>query len=273
MLLLRIGLMSALIILPAVAQTSVVSLSSNDEKLAARRFGPIRDKTERGDGTSTSSNWSGYAITGTGFTFAKASWIVPAAVCSGVTKNQYAAFWVGIDGYNSSSVEHIGTDSDCEGPTPNYYAWYEFYPNPSFEIVSLPVSPGNIITASVAYTSNGFTVTIANRTMGTGFTRTHSVPSAQRTSAEWIVEAPCCTAGGGMLPLSDFGTGVFGRDYTNFANTNYAISSSNTGPIGSFGAVNIEQIAKTGSGSSPQTSTCSALSSDGTSFSCTWAAN
>ncbi len=271
--LIRVGLVGALAILPALAQTSVVSLSSNDEKLAPRQFGPIHDKTEHGDGTSTSTNWSGYAVTGTGFTFAKASWIVPAAVCSGVTRNQYAAFWVGIDGYNSNSVEQIGTDSDCSGPTPNYYSWYEFYPNPSFEIVSVPVSPGNIMTASVAYTSNGFTVTIANRTTGTGFTRTHAVPSAERTSAEWIVEAPCCTLGGGILPLSDFGTGVFGLDYTNFANTNYAISSSNTGPIGSFGAANIQQITKTGSASSPQTSTCSTLSSDGTSFSCSWAAN
>ncbi len=271
--LIRFALVSALATLAAFAQTSVVSLSSNDEKLAPRQFGPIHDKTEHGDGTSTSANWSGYAVTGTGFTFSKASWIVPAAVCSGVTQNQYAAFWVGIDGYNSNSVEQLGTDSDCEGSTPNYYAWYEFYPSPSFEILSVPVSPGNVITASVAYGSGGFTVTIVNRTTGKTFTKTHAVPSAQRTSAEWIIEAPCCAARNGILPLSDFGTGVLGLDYTSFANTNYAVSSTNTGPIGSFGAANIQQINKRGSASSPQTSTCSTLSSDGTSFSCTWAAN
>ncbi len=267
----RIALVSALAILPALAQTSVVSLSSNDEKLAARQFGPIRDKTEHGDGTSTSTNWSGYAVTGTGFTFAKASWTVPAAVCSGVKNDQYAAFWVGIDGYESNSVEQTGTDSDCVGTTPTYYAWYEFYPNPSFEITSLPVSPGNVMTASVAYGTSGFTVTIVNRTTGKTFTKTHAVNSAKRTSAEWIVEAPCCATGGGILPLSDFGTGVLGFDYTSFANTNSAISSAVSGPIGSFGAANISQITKAGSSSSPQTSTCSTLSSDGTSFTCTWA--
>jgi hypothetical protein len=271
--LIQVGLVSALAILPALAQTSVVSLSSNDEKLAARQFGPIHDKTEHGDGTSTSTNWSGYAVTGTAFTFAKASWIVPAAVCSGVRQDQYAAFWVGIDGYNSSSVEQTGTDSDCVGTTPSYYAWYEFYPSPSFEITSVPVSPGNVMTASVVYSSGEFTVTIVNRTTGKTFTKTHAVPSAKRSSAEWIIEAPCCAAGNGILPLSDFGTGVLGFDYTTFANTNYAVSSTNSGPIGSFGAANIEQINKTGSATSPQTSTCSSLSSDGTSFSCTWAAN
>jgi hypothetical protein len=271
--LIQVGLVSALAIVPALAQTSVLPLSSNDEKLASRQFGPIHDKTEHGDGTSTSTNWSGYAVTGTGFTSAEASWIVPAAVCSGVKKDQYAAFWVGIDGYDSNSVEQTGTDSDCVGTTPTYYAWYEFYPNPSFEITSVPVSPGNVMTASVTYNSSGFTVTIVNSTTGRTFTRTHAVPSAKRTSAEWIVEAPCCAARDGILPLSDFGTSVFGLDYTKIAATNYATSSANSGPIGSFGAANIEQITKTGTASSPQTSTCSTLSSDGTSFSCTWAAN
>ena len=40
----------------------------------------------------------------------------------------YSSFWVGIDGYSSSSVEQLGTDSDCAGNTPDYYAWWEMYP-------------------------------------------------------------------------------------------------------------------------------------------------
>ena len=41
----------------------------------------------------------------------------------------YAAFWVGLDGYTSKSVEQLGTDSDCTNVnSPSYYAWYEMYP-------------------------------------------------------------------------------------------------------------------------------------------------
>ena len=42
-----------------------------------------------------------------------------------------SAFWVGLDGYSSTSVEQLGTDSDCVSGKPSYYAWYEMYPNPS----------------------------------------------------------------------------------------------------------------------------------------------
>ena len=45
--------------------------------------------------------------------------------------DQYAAFWVGLDGYTSSSVEQTGSEVDCVGRTAEYYAWYEMYPGPS----------------------------------------------------------------------------------------------------------------------------------------------
>ena len=76
--------------------------------------------------------------------------------------------------------EQAGTDLDCHGATPSYYACGEFYPNFSYEILTVPVQPGNIL------------------------------------------------------------------------------------------AANIEEINKIASSSSSQTSTCSVLSADGSSFSCTW---
>jgi hypothetical protein len=114
-------------------------------KLARRQLGPIRNELEDGNGTEESSNWSGYAVLGSSFTSARGSWVVPIAVCTGASGDEYAASWVGLDGYSSNSVEQTGTDFDCDGTTPSYYAWYEFYPNPSFEIASVPVSPGNLI--------------------------------------------------------------------------------------------------------------------------------
>src|SRR5208283_1022555 len=59
-----------------------------------------------------SSNWSGYAVNGSAgsVTSASASWIVPTV--SGGTGTAYAAFWTGIDGFGSSTVEQIGTLSE-----------------------------------------------------------------------------------------------------------------------------------------------------------------
>jgi hypothetical protein len=88
-------------------------------------------------------------VLGSSFTSVYGVWVVPSVICTGVKETQYASFWVGIDGYSSNSVEQIGTDSDCDGSTPSYYAWYEFYPAGSFNIDSVPVNPGNVISASV----------------------------------------------------------------------------------------------------------------------------
>ena len=76
----------------------------------------------------------------------------------------YSAEWVGIDGYNSNTVEQIGTELDITNGTPSYYAWYEMYPSDSYNITSdttktgaivpnssFTVKPGNTISASVVY--------------------------------------------------------------------------------------------------------------------------
>jgi peptidase A4-like protein len=270
----RLGLLGALALLPAFAQESLAPVAQDTtERLAPRQFGPIRDLTDHGNGTSTSSNWSGYAVLGSSFTWATGSWVVPVADCSGVKGDQYAAFWVGLDGYSSQTVEQTGTDSDCVGKTPNYYVWYEFYPRASYTVTSVPIQPGDVIYAFVYYDAavNEFIVGVTDETTGKSFTKAGAVSGALRSSAEWITEAPCCTILDGILPLSDFGTVNFGTDSTGVAYTNWAKDSSTTGAIGSFPPVNTIVIDKTGTSSSPQTSTCSALSSDGTSFSCTWA--
>ena len=40
----------------------------------------------------------------------------------------YAAFWVGLDGDGSHSVEQIGTMGYTSGGRAYYVAWYEMYP-------------------------------------------------------------------------------------------------------------------------------------------------
>jgi hypothetical protein len=224
----------------------------------------------RDDGTLESENWSGYAVTGSSFTRANGSWIVPTVNCS-ATPNTYSSFWVGLDGYSSSTVEQTGTDSDCNGKSPSYYAWYEFYPQGLIEI-PIPVSPGNHMSAEVSYANSEFTITITNQSTGKTYTKSATVSKAVRSSAEWIAEAPCCTNGGGILPLSDFSTVSFGADYSGVSMTNYAIDAATSVATAIKGfSQNVQQITMVSSKGATE-SVPSSLTADGTSFTVAWKA-
>ncbi len=213
-----------------------------------------------------SLNWSGYAVTGSAgsVTAVSGSWTVPAV--SG-TRNSYAAFWTGIDGFSGSTVEQTGTISYMNGNTPAYYAWYEFYPSPMYEITSVPIVPGNVISASVTYMGSGaFTLILTDVTTGASFTKTITDKSAQMSSAEWIVEAP--SSNFGILPLADFKTADFGNDYTSVASTCYATVNGVPGAIGTFGAA-VQMINMVTNRGVLKDST-SGLSADGSSFYVTW---
>jgi hypothetical protein len=153
--------------------------------------------------TMTSGNWSGYAASGTTFSSVSASWVVPTVTCT--SGNQYSSSWVGLDGYNSGTVEQIGTDSDCASGAPSYYPWFEMYPNASY-LIARTVLPGDQMNASVtATTATTFALTIADATQGWSRTLNRTLASAQLSSAEIIEEAPCCNGTGGILPLANFG--------------------------------------------------------------------
>jgi hypothetical protein len=256
--------------LPVFAQApGAVDSTESVMRIAPHQHAPIRIKERHDDGTSTSTNWSGYAVAASkdAVTSVKASWKVPAATCNGSgPKTGYAAFWVGIDGYNSNSVEQIGTDSDCSSGSPVYYSWYEFYPAPSYE-TTMSIESGDIISASVTYSSSEFTVKITDERTGQSFTKSKAVSTAKRSSAEWIAEAPSTNTG--VLPLSDFGTVFFGDDSTGIAGTNYATISGQTLPIGGFSSSSVQEITMETSGGSVEAKP-TALSSDKTSFSVQW---
>ncbi len=150
-----------------------------------------------------SSNWSGYAVTGGTYQSVSASWIEPKGKCT--SKSTYSAFWVGLDGDGSNTVEQTGSEVDCSGGSPQYDAWYEMYPT-----VSIPfrntVQPGDQFTASVTASGTEFTLKITDVTQNWHKSIVKSLSTARKASAEVIVEAPCCTSRGGVLPLADFGT-------------------------------------------------------------------
>ncbi|MEV7603375.1 G1 family glutamic endopeptidase [Kitasatospora sp. NPDC089797] len=171
----------------------------------------------------TSSNWSGYAATGGKFTSVSAEWDQPAVTCTDT--NTYSAFWVGLDGDGSKSVEQIGTEADCSRGTPYYSSWYEMYPAYPTNFRN-PVSPGDHFVASVSTNGNGsFTLTIHNTTAGWSHSVAKTLKNAALASAEVIAEAPSTTSG--VLPLADFGTVGF----TNASVNGKALSDSNPSVI------------------------------------------
>jgi hypothetical protein len=156
-----------------------------------------------GRSNSTSANWAGYAATGGPFTSVSASWTQPTVTC-GSGETSYASFWVGLDGYNSRSVEQIGTDADCINGTPTYYAWYELYPKKSVRVTTL--AAGDAIHASVSTDGTGnFTLTLTDN--GSPVTIQGKSHHAALSSAEVIAEAPSSNHGPfGELGLANFGT-------------------------------------------------------------------
>jgi hypothetical protein len=224
-----------------------------------------------------SSNWSGYADTNDTFNSVASTWTEPTVNCSssgtsgggllgGLFGGPTAAssFWVGLDGYNSTSVEQIGTDSDCNSGTPAYYAWYEMYPNPSVQLPSqYPVSPGDVMVGWVASNSSGtsFILALRDTTKGWLFQTTQTGGGFSRSSAEVIAEAPsACT----LLFCSEVALANFGQ--VNYSGSTVYNNAGRTGTLSSFNANEITMVSQTGT----KMATPSSLSPDGSAFSVTW---
>jgi hypothetical protein len=262
----RTGILILLLTTTSVgAQTASPAMPSSTINITPRQHGPriavgtLPNQSLSGIHVFTSTNWSGYAVVGDDFTQATGTWIVPAVDCTSAPYSS-ASFWVGIDGWDDATVEQTGTDSDCDDTHPRYYAWVEFAPKPGVTIKSVPVSPGDRMSADVSYDGSQFVVTTTNTTTGDSSTTTAIVPKAKRTSAEWIAEA------NGYF-FSDFGTVHFGPDFTAIG-TNSATDSSTSGPIGSFGKKTQASVIVDGKGA--DLAVPSFLSVDGTSFNVDW---
>ena len=219
-------------------------------------------------------NWAGYAINSTAGTVTqvKGSWKQPAVTCPS-TGDLAAAFWVGIDGLVSTTVEQTGTIAECVNGVASYFAWYEFYPAGSVAISSVPVKPGNTISATVKYSTatKKFTATIKDVTTGKTFGTTATVSDAERSSAEWIEEAPSsCGLVTCLYAMPDFGTASYGKDLTSVAATNEATISGATKTISGFGSIADSLTMVSYPSGTPLMAQPSTLSTDGTSFTVTW---
>lgn len=196
---------------------AIATLALAPSALAQAR-GPVAGK-HRVDGRSTSTNWSGYDVTGSGASHVIGSWTQPAATCS-LGENSWSSPWVGIDGDTSNTVEQIGTDTDCVNGQPSYYAWYEMYPKGLVQI-SIPVSPGDKFTGEVTVGARGsYKLTLINTSANASFTTTQTNRRARNASVDWIME-------GGSV-LTNFGSVAF-------SGTNATINGQ-TGALDTFTA-------------------------------------
>jgi len=143
---------------------------------------------------------------------------------------------VGIDGYTNSTVEQIGTEQDVVHGTPEYSVWWEMWSTgaqqPAQTITGMTIGPGDSIIALVQYFTSGahagdfeLSITDNSRSNDSFTTYVSSAkaqnPTAQLTSAEWIVETP------------SFGNHVGGL--ANFASVTFTSASATingvSGPI------------------------------------------
>jgi hypothetical protein len=226
---------------------------------------PVTGRTMHND-QQESTTWSGYAVSAaSAFTEATGGWTQPIATCKS-TGRTYAAFWVGIDGYSSNSVEQLGTDSDCTSRThPSYYAWWEMYPagSVSLSTSTYPVRAGDTLTATVKRSGASYALSLKS-SEGWTFATTQSASNAN-SSAEWVAESPelCSYFACSNARLTNFGA-------VTFANSEAAAGAA-LEPVSSFtasgGPHQITMISSTGTTVRAQPS---GLAAGGKGFSDAW---
>jgi hypothetical protein len=149
----------------------------------------------------SSSNWSGYAQTGSTYHSITGSWTVPSV--SATSGSTYSAAWIGIDGFNNNSLIQTGTEQDYYSGAAHYAAWWTTSAQNFVEqAISEPVTPGDVMSATITKVSgSSWTITLTDNTHSPSWSFTKSLTyTGPGASAEWIMEAP--TVGGRIATLS-----------------------------------------------------------------------
>lgn len=156
---------------------------------AGMRTGVIRYIQEQ-DGI-----YAGYAATNLNgpITYQKVtgSWIIPQISCESGEVSRMGV-WVGMTNANpveNSVLAQLGTDSECLSGIPIYFMWWEMYPDPSVPLRQ-PVSPGETVTASVAFQNGKFQLSIDDPQEKYHFSTTQAGNIVDTSTTECIVEAP-----------------------------------------------------------------------------------
>ena len=177
---------------------------------------------------TTSAGWNGIGLSNKltkwsdKFSFDEISsvWNVPTALppfnaCANGFAGPFVELtWNGISGGDGALVQGGSySEIDC-GTSPVYYGWVELSGYPVLPIMCpngsyCPVNPGDdfyVITYGAAGTStqNVFVEDITQQWEGTYALPWVTGTGLTGSSAEWIVERPCCTAQGDQIPLANY---------------------------------------------------------------------
>jgi hypothetical protein len=164
--------------------------------------------------TWASSNWSGYAETGS-FTGVTSTWTVPAVAPS--SSNTFSSAWIGVDGFNNTNLIQTGTEEDWYNGSVHYNAWWEILPAAETALPSgHPVAAGDRMSASIDETNTAVLVnrhrvahywwiTISDTTARWTYS-TYQLYAGPGASAEWVVEAP--QVGGSVATLAHYSFGT-----------------------------------------------------------------
>lgn len=166
-----------------------------------------------------SGNWAGYAAVadaGDQIAFVGANFNIPSVNCAnsprGSGGDPLVSHWIGLDGYNTQTVEQIGVIADCaSNKTPTYYAFYEMYPLAG--VVFPGMGAGDAVTATVTFNSsnNTYHMRLNDLTNGSFVSSTQACPkgsTCSNGSAEVITEDPNGAVPAGVN-LADFGMANF----------------------------------------------------------------
>jgi peptidase A4-like protein len=160
--------------------------------------------------TGRSRNWAGYVATGaTTFACVEATWTQPKVRCVG-SAAQSVVFWVGLGGFDQRGLVQVGTESTCGPAGTLVAAWHESLPKERFSIRSaIRVSAGDRVWAQARWLDGShYRLSLADLTNRQHFTLRVTNAVVDRTSAEWIVEAPTggCPSHCHTLRMPDFRT-------------------------------------------------------------------
>ena len=236
------GLGAAVVVITVLATASVASAAGHSPTgtLIPAHKGQVLPLH---GGTTSSLNWSGYAVTpGSGISAVSSTFTVPTA---GLVPPGFAATWTGIGGYSTSDLIQAGTAEQSlpSNPVlgPQYYAWYELLPNSETQLTNCSgdanctVTPGDNVTVNISNVS-GNTWNISLTDSGKWSWSQNVNYSSSESSAEWILEAPTLVA---QTVLAPVGTVHFGptSTYTDGSGT-HTIAAGNptqidlgTGPV------------------------------------------
>lgn len=152
----------------------------------------------------TSSNWAGYFATGGSYSSVSGSWTVPRPSGNGVSTSGDAA-WIGIGGATTTDLIQVGTEDQVSASGQVYTAiFYELLPASAKIVTTVPINPGDVITASLFGVNNVWTIKATDVTTGQVFQTTVGYASSL-SSAEWIEEDPSLETGE-LAPFDNFGT-------------------------------------------------------------------